>query len=160
MYAMSCHILHVHVHVAERKRLMKAMEKDEKESEEKETKEAEEPEVMDANKELSMPEIPAEPVEPLQSPRVVADTPHDLSPPPEDPTEDSAGLVEGEADPVSMATKLSKPLDDKIGTLEKIFAVLNIDKALSLLAAILPQDLSVSTCIDACEFTCTCMCGP
>ena len=132
---------------------MKAMEKDEKESEE-ESKEAEEGEEMNANKELSMPEIPTEPVEPLQSPRVVADTPHDLSPPPEDPTEESAGLAEGETDPVSTATKQNKPSDEKIGTLEKIFAVLNIDKALSLLSAILPQDLSVSTCACTCGYMC------
>ena len=57
---------------------------------------------------------------------------------------DGGSSVDVEVDPITAASKQTKPNDSKIGTLEKIFSVLTIDKSLSLLAAILPQELSVS----------------
>ena len=50
-----------------------------------------------------------------------------------------------EVDPITATAKQTKSVDAKIGNLEKLFSVLNIDKSLCLLAAILPQELSVSS---------------
>ena len=78
-------------------------------------------------------EQPAEPVEQAPISRVVPDM----------SAGDGSSPVDVEVDPITAAAKQTKPIDSKIGTLEKIFSVVNIDKSLSLLAAILPQELSV-----------------
>lgn len=51
---------------------------------------------------------------------------------------------EVEDDPFIIAGKRSQEIDAKIGDVEKTYGVLNLEKCLGLLAAILPHELSVS----------------
>ena len=78
---------------------------------------------------------------------MVADTPQ--SPPAaisgeRETAEADSSYQDGEEDPIIAAAKQTQPNDSKISTLEKIFSILSIDRSLCLLAAILPQELSVS----------------
>lgn len=59
---------------------------------------------------------------------------------------DKAKREEGEEemDPVVSASRLPLEVDARIGDLERTYGVLMIEKALGLLAAILPQDMTVS----------------
>ena len=49
-----------------------------------------------------------------------------------------------EEDPIVVASKQYREIDARIGVLERTYAVLTIDVALGVLAAVLPQELSVS----------------
>ena len=104
----------------------KLMPKEEKEKDKEDKKE-------DKDEDKEKEEKPAEPVEQAPTSRVVADM----------SAGDGSSPVDVEIDPIVAAAKQTKPIDSKIGTLEKIFSLVNIDKSLCLLAAILPQDLSV-----------------
>lgn len=48
-----------------------------------------------------------------------------------------------EEDPIVAASKKYRDIDSRIGVLEKTYAVLAIDSSLGILAAMLPQELSV-----------------
>ena len=76
--------------------------------------------------------------------RVVADTTTQTTSPKSSNIEADSTYTEPEEDPIIAAAKRTQPGDSKIGTLEKIFSVLSIDRVLCLLGAILPQELSVS----------------
>ena len=108
----------------------KSMSEEEKEKDKEDKKEGKD---EDKDKEKK----PAEPVEQAPTSRVVPDM----------SAGDGSSPVDIELDPITAAAKQAKPIDSKIGTLEKIFSVVNIDKSLCLLAAILPQDLSVGLVI-------------
>ena len=49
-----------------------------------------------------------------------------------------------EEDPVAVASRRPREVDGKIGELEKMYGVLMLEKALGLLSAVLPQDMTVS----------------
>ena len=76
--------------------------------------------------------------------RVVADTTAPSPSTKSSEAEADSSYTEPEEDPIVAATKRTQSNDSKIGTFEKIFSVLSIDRALCLLGAILPQELSVS----------------
>lgn len=76
--------------------------------------------------------------------RVVADTTAPSPSTKSGEAEADSSYTEPEEDPIVAATKQTQSNDSKIGTFEKIFSVLSIDRALCLLGAILPQELSVS----------------
>lgn len=57
---------------------------------------------------------------------------------------------EEENDPVRVASRKPLEMDAKIGVLEKIHGVLNLEKVLGLLAAILPQDTNVRFKVHVC----------
>ena len=62
--------------------------------------------------------------------------------------ESDFGVVEGgeldESDPVIVASRRPREMDSTIGELEKTYGLLALEKALGLLAAMLPQEMSVS----------------
>ena len=87
--------------------------------------------------------------------RVVADTTSQSPTKSREVEGDSSCPAEPEEDPIVAATKRTREGDSKIGTLEKIFSVLSINRALCLLGAILPQELSVSM-IGKILSACTC----
>ena len=95
--------------------------------------------------------------------RVVADTTTQSSSPSSSPksseVEADSSYTEPAEDPIIAAAKRTQPSDSKIGTLEKIFSVLSIDKALCLLGAILPQELSVSNRGKCTPFACIIQCS-
>ena len=114
-------------------------------------KEQKEDETKDkGDKPSSEPPSSSESAEQCEAPpsRVVPDTPTGRQTPPTTSgavTTDS-GLMDPELqeDPIVMAAKQTRPNDKKMDTFEKMYSVLSIDRSLCLLAAILPQDLSVS----------------
>ena len=114
-------------------------EEEEKEKEEKEEEEEGEPAI--STKSSTATEQHRE--TPLIS-RVVADTTSQSPSKAREIEGDSSCPAEPEEDPIIAATKRTREGDSNIGTLEKIFSVLSINRALCLLGAILPQELSVS----------------
>ncbi len=68
------------------------------------------------------------------------------------PVEEKAAPSRVEADmdmkekqnPVEIASRLPRDMDTRIGEAEKLYAVLTLEKSLGILAAILPQELTVS----------------
>ncbi len=57
---------------------------------------------------------------------------------------EAPAAVAGPSDPVSLASRQPREVDGRIGELEKSYGVLMMEKALGLLTAILPQDMTVS----------------
>ena len=151
--------------LAEKKKSAQAEEKEKEKEEEREKAAKEETKDMEEEKEKEKEkegegESSAESsaaTEQREAPvfRVVPDT--TTQSPSSSPSQKSGEVeadstfAEPEEDPIVAATKRVRPGDSKLGTLEKIFSVLSIDRALSLLGAILPQELSVSTCSSACK---------
>ena len=115
--------------------------KDQKEEEKEKEKEEEEGEPATSTKSSTATEQHHE-TPPIS--RVVADTTSQSPTKAREVEGDSSCPAEPEEDPIIAATKQTREGDSKIGTLEKIFSVLSINRALCLLGAILPQELSVS----------------
>ena len=58
---------------------------------------------------------------------------------------DGERVEQKETDPVVLASRCPREMDERIGEMEKTYGVLMLEKALGLLTAILPQDMTVST---------------
>lgn len=133
--------------IADKRKSVKAAEEEKekakKKDKDKEDKDSDKDEEGDKDKDKEMPSESTEPVEQSQIPRVVPDKDKDKDHPSPGEDQTDSSIVDSEVDPIIAAAKRPHPNDTKVGTLEKIFSVLNIDKSLSLLAAILPQELSV-----------------
>ena len=135
--------------VAEKKKSIKAEEEEkEKAAKEKAEDHDKEEKAEEKEKEEESPNEPSstessvtEQRDPIPELRVVADTTSSTK---SGEAEADSSHPEPEEDPIVAAAKRTQPNDSKIGTLEKIFSVLSIDRALCLLGAILPQELSVS----------------
>jgi hypothetical protein len=125
----------------EREKAAKEEAKD-KEEKEKEKEKEEEKEGEQAPSTESSPTEQHRETPPIS--RVVADTTSQSPVKSGEVEADSSCPTEPEEDPIVAATKRTRPGDSKIGTFEKIFSVLSINRALCLLGAILPQELSVS----------------
>lgn len=118
--------------------------KDQKEEEEKEKEKEEKEEEGEPATSTESSTATEQHRETLPISRVVADTTSQSPSKAREVEEDSSCPAEPEEDPIIAATKRTREGDSKIGTLEKIFSVLSINRALCLLGAILPQELSVS----------------
>ena len=116
--------------------------KDQKEEEEEKEKEKEEEGEPVTSTESSTATEQRREAPPIS--RVVADTTSQSPSKAREVEGDSSCPAEPEEDPIIAATKQTREGDSKIGTFEKIFSVLSINRTLCLLGAILPQELSVS----------------
>ena len=128
-----------------RKKVAKEEGKDQEEGEDKEKEKEQEKEGEQSSAESSSSSSgTTEQQREAPVSRVVADTTAPSPSTKSGEAEADSSYTEPEEDPIVAATKQTHPNDSKIGTFEKIFSVLSIDRALCLLGAILPQELSVS----------------
>lgn len=124
------------IHIVAEKKLAEEAEEKEKEKEKEKEEDKGKDGDKEGNKEDTKEASSEQPAKPLETSRVVPDVSGESS--------SSSCSKDSEVDPITATAKQTKSDDAKIGTLEKIFSVMNVDKCLCLLAAILPQELSVS----------------